>query len=298
MIEKLISGLWINRRKKADPSALAAVEGKTPVVVVTGGSRGIGLAIATRFAAAGRNVALVARNEAGLADGATRIKENTGQEPLLIPLDITDTAALEKITQQVSDSGGYIDILVNNAGAGTGGKFVKAPEAEIANIIDVNVMALTQLTRQVLPEMLARGRGGIINVSSLGGLLPGPYQATYYASKAYVISLTRALAHEVSGHGVRISCVAPGPVKTGFHASLDRQNRALYRYLLPWFSVKTVADSTYRGYLLGHAMIIPGFVYSIVYLIVGLLPYALAVPMVGMLLYPGDQESGSVRSEH
>lgn len=278
---------WIGRRKKVDVAATEAIAGKAPVVVVTGGSRGIGLAIAIRFAKSGQRVALVARDATQLSAAAERVRESTGQLAIAIACDITDPAAAQTIEGRLGEHDCYLDILVNNAGAGVGGKFILRDAAAIENVIDVNVQALTRLTRIVLPEMLARGRGGIINVSSLGGLMPGPYQAVYYASKAYVISFTRALAHETSGRGVRVSCVLPGPVKTGFHDALDGDHRALYRYLLPWVSPERIAASTYRGYNLGHAMIVPGIFNAALYLVIGLLPYTLTVPLVGLLLYPG-----------
>lgn len=287
MVYQYLADRWIGRSRKVEQAAIGAIAGKTPTVVVTGGSRGIGLAIAIRFAMAGRRVALVARDADRLAAAVERLRERTGAVALAISCDVTDPAVAQFIEARLGEHDCYLDVLVNNAGAGVGGKFILQDPDSIENVVELNVQVPTRLTRRVLPGMLDRGRGGIINVSSLGGLMPGPYQSAYYASKAYVISLTRALAYEVRGRGVRISCVAPGPVRTDFHEALDGDHRALYRYLLPWMSPESVAASIYRGYRLGHPVIVPGLVNSALFRIVGLLPYPLIVPLVGLLLYPG-----------
>jgi len=298
VVYQYLADRWIGRRRQVEQVAIDAIDGKTPAVVVTGGSRGIGLAIAIRFALAGRTVALVARDAGQLAAAVESVQERTGQAALAIRCDITDPAAAQIIEARLGEHNCYLEILVNNAGAGIGGEFILQDPASIANVVDLNVQAPTRLTRHVLPGMLDRGRGGIINVSSLGGLMPGPYQSAYYASKAYVISLTRALAHEVRGRGVRISCVAPGPVRTEFHEALDSDHRALYRYLLPWMSPESVAASIYRGYRLGHAVIVPGVVNAGLYRIVGFLPYQLIVPLVGLLLYPGPNGAQQDGARH
>ena len=119
-------------------------------------------------------------------------------------------------------------------------------------LLDLNVRALTALTRHFLDGMRVRGRGGILNVASLGGYTPGPYQAAYYASKAYVLSLTEAMAAETAGEGVRVCALAPGPVDTGFHARMGAEG-AFYRYLLPPASAEAVARAGYRGFALGLA---------------------------------------------
>ncbi|MBU2581686.1 MAG: SDR family oxidoreductase [Alphaproteobacteria bacterium] len=286
MVFQFLSDKWLNRRRKIDADSVAAVEGKSPAVVVTGGSRGIGLAIALQFAKRGHRVALVAINEARLAAASKIIHEATGQIPLTFRCDVGDPQAARRIGKHLDEHDCYLDILVNNAGVGIGGKLILQDIGEIENVIRTNIIALTRLTSHVLPEMLARGRGGVINVSSLGGLMPGPYEAVYYASKAYVVSFTRALASEVSGRGVRVSCVLPGPVKTDFHDALDREKRALYRRLLRWDTPELVGLSTYRGYRSGRKIIVPGVSNALLYSIIGFLPYALTVPVLGLLLDP------------
>ena len=116
---------------------------------------------------------------------------------------------------------------------------------------------MTRLTRTALPDMIARQRGGILNVASLGAYVPGPNQAAYYASKSYVVSLTEAIASEASGQGVRVSALAPGPVDTRFHHDMGA-DRSLYRLVLPSMTPDRVARSAYRGFMFGQRVIVPG----------------------------------------
>lgn len=283
-----VADLWLGRSKQTDADEVARVKSLTPVVVVTGASRGIGLAIALRFAAAGAQVALVGRSPDSLDKARARFTSaGIGKAPVLIACDITGDDAWERIGEALAAAGGYADVFVNNAGLGLSGAFVSQDADDIQALVDTNVSALSRLTRLALPPMLARGRGGIINVASLGGLTPGPYQAAYYASKAYVVSLTRAVSREVAGRGVRVCCVVPGPVNTSFHGAMGAES-ALYRLIVPALSSEQVAASTYRGYCLGHGLIAPGVITSLVSKAIGVIPYPLLVPAVGLLLDPGD----------
>ena len=215
---------WKRRYWQADNDAIAALSGERPAVVVTGGSEGIGLALAKTFAATDRTVLLISR-DSGKLDRARTELENRGHRAILtLPMDLCTSESPARIREFLSNHDCYTDILINSAGIGAAGNFVANDPDELTRLTELNMTALTRLCRAFLPDMLTRGRGGIINVSSLGGFAPGPYQAAYYASKAYVISFTRALAHETRGHGIRIATVAPGPVETLFHARMDGQN--------------------------------------------------------------------------
>ena len=171
----------------------------------------------------------------------------------------------------------------NNAAIGLSGPFALHDDEQLGDLIALNVTALTRLSRKALPEMLQRRRGGILNLASLGGYAPGPHQAAYYASKAYVISLTEALAAEASGFGVRISVVAPGPVDTNFHAAMSADN-ALYRSLLPSLSPERVAASAYRGFIFGQRVIVPHLFNRAMQIALKILPHPLTVPRVAWLL--------------
>ncbi len=255
-----------------------------PSVVVTGASEGIGLAIAHRFAAGtGYPVVMIARRAPPLEAAAREVAERSNVETIALPLDITAPDAADTIETALRTRGLHAEILVNNAGVGLGGDFARHDEADIADLLDLNVRALSLLTRRFLPGMIERASGSIINIASLGGFAPGPYQAAYYASKAYVVSLTRALASEVGGTGVRVVVVAPGPVSTQFHARMGADH-ALYRYLMPALSAQAVANATWRGWKLGFRVIHPGPLTPLTSLLMRVTPWLVLVPIVGWLL--------------
>lgn len=278
-----VADLWIRRRVQASPDALAAVADRVPAVVVTGGSRGIGRALAYRFARAHRTVVLVARDRSALEAAANGLAQATGITAVPVALDVTAPDAPEQLDAALSAAGAYADVLVNNAGVGLAGPFAEQTRERLDGLLMLNVAAATRLMHHVLAPMLARGRGGVLNVGSLGGLVPGPYQAAYYASKAYLVSLTEAVAHEARGRGVRIAVVAPGPVDTSFHRAM-RAEHALYRSVLPALAADTVAASAYRGFAMGRTVIVPGLLPTAAALAVKVLPHALTVPMVAGLL--------------
>lgn len=289
MLRRLLD-MWIGRYARPTPASLDAVAHLRPIVVVTGGSRGIGLALARRFAQAGHDVALVARTLDPLEEAATAIRREFSVDALPLALDITKPDAPRAIDASLAEAGFYLDILVNNAGIGLAGSFHEHAEEDVAQLVDLNVAALTRLMHHALPRLLARGRGGIINLASLGGLSPGPYQAAYYASKAYVISLTEAVAYEVAGHGVRLTAVAPGPVDTGFHEAMGSE-LAFYRQLIVALSPESVARSAYRGYVLGWRLVVPGLFNKLLVIPLRILPHRLLAPLIGWLLHPRAQRT-------
>lgn len=285
-----LADLWIGRRSDPSPEALAAVQGQGPAVVVTGGSRGIGRALAARFARSGRDVLLIAREQGPLEAAAGEISRAAGVRAVPLSLDITRQDAAERLDAALGDSRLYADVLVNNAGLGLAGPFIEHSLPALEALIALNVTAASRLMHHLLPPMLARARGGVLNIGSLGGLVPGPYQAAYYASKAYLVSLTEAVAFEARGRGVRIAVVAPGPVDTTFHRAM-RAESALYRTIVPALGAEAVARSAYRGFMIGRTLIVPGVLPSLAALAVRILPHPLSVPLVGALLDVGSRTS-------
>lgn len=274
---------WRRRWWHPDPAALRAVEGLRPVVVVTGGSEGIGFEIARRFALGGQDVLLIARRQEPLEQAAARIRSEAKVDAAVLPLDVTAPHAIDAIDAALDGRRAYADVVVNNAGIGLSGPFHEHRPEDIERLLALNVSALTRLTRHYLPGMRGRGRGGILNVGSLGGHIPGPNQAVYYASKAYVVSLTEAIAAETAGEGVRVCCLVPGPVDTKFHERMGAEN-ALYRSFVPPASARSVARYAYRGYLLGLRVVIPGLVNPFLALAMRVLPHRIVIPIVGVLL--------------
>lgn len=279
---------WIARHAQPSAAALVAVADLKPAVVVTGGSRGIGLALARRFAKAGHDVAILARNSDALQEAAAAIERNFGVKAHAIVIDVTEPDAPRSLDTQLAERGCYMDVLVNSAGIGLSGRFESHSEKDVVHLLDLNVRALTRWMHHALPAMLARGRGGILNVASLGGLAAGPYQAAYYASKAYVISLTEAAAWENVGKGVRLTVLAPGPVNTSFHEAMGAES-SFYRQLLPALSPERTANSAYSGFVLGRCLIVPGVINTFMAIALRILPHTLLLPLVGWLLRPRDE---------
>ncbi len=226
---------------------------------------------------------MIARDGAAIDAAAKAISDELGVRTLPLALDITQPDAPSQLDAALLDAGLYMDVLVNNAGIGLSGAFAAQDPQEIERVIALNITAATRLMHHALTPMLQRATGGILNVGSLGGFVPGPNQAAYYASKAYLASLTEAVAYEVRGRGVRISVVAPGPVDTTFHRDMRAEN-ALYRAIVPAISADAVARGAYRGYMLGLTVIVPGVLAPLAALAVSLLPHAITLPFVGALL--------------
>lgn len=276
---------WRRRWWRRDPAALSAFEGLRPITVITGGSEGIGFALAQRFARHGHELLLVARTAEKLAQAQRSIAASTGRAVHILALDITGEGAVDRLDAELQRLGGLCDVLVNCAGIGLSGPFADEPEAKVTALVDLNVRALTQLTSHFLRPMLVRGEGGILNLASVGSYGPGPNQAVYYASKAYVLSLTEAIAYETAGMGIRVCALAPGPVRTGFHARMGAR-RALYRAFTPPVSPALVAWLGYWGYRLGARVVWPGLVTPLAALSMRLIPHRILSPIVSTLLSP------------
>ena len=226
-----------------------------PVALITGASAGIGREIARILAVAhDHDLVLTARREAELHALAAELAPATCH---VFPADLADAAAPRALVEAVRTAGLTIDVLVNNAGFGDHGPFSDADLAKMLHMIQVNVTALTELTGLVLPGMLERKKGRILNVGSVAGFQPGPLMAVYYATKAYVNSFSEALANEVAGTGVTVTCLAPGPTESEFDAAAGmtpRRSTALNAVA----DVRAVAAAGVRAMMRGQRLVVTG----------------------------------------
>lgn len=227
-----------------------------PTALVTGASTGIGYELAKLFAADKYNLVLVARSRDRLEKVAAEILANHGVEVKVIAQDLSEPGAPVQLLEKTVGGGATVDILVNNAGFGTFGHFSQSGLAAQLAMMQVNIASLTMLTRLFLDDMLLRKRGRILNVASTAAFQAGPLMAVYYASKAYVLSFSEALANELKGTGVTVTCLCPGPTATEFH---ERAKMMDSRLLIPTrMSVARVARIGYRGLMCGKTLVIPG----------------------------------------
>ena len=227
-------------------------------VVITGASSGIGMALAPLFAARGYELILTARRIEHLQRLAEDLRKVYGATVHVIQMDIAQPYTGEILWRAISAITPDISVLVNNAGAGDAGDFSDESPEDIERMIQLNVSSLTLLTRFVLPGMLARKRGRILNVSSLAGFQPGgPGMAVYYATKGYVLSFSRGIRRELRGSGVSVTALCPGPTATGFEAAAGAQQTRLFHWNRP-MTASEVAQAGYAGMQRGMAVVVPG----------------------------------------
>src|SRR6266403_1281484 len=197
-------------------------------VLVTGASSGIGRALAKCFAAEGCRLILVARKRSALASLADELRKPHGTHSEILTADLAQPDAGARIFRHTETNGTKVDVLVNNAGFGAQGRFGELPVEGQLEMLQVNISALTHLTGLFLPGMIARRRGGVLNVASTAAFQPGPGMAVYYATKAYVLSFSEAVAEELRHSGVTVTALCPGPTRTDFAATADVGNSRLF----------------------------------------------------------------------
>jgi short-subunit dehydrogenase len=229
----------------------------TETVLITGASSGIGRELAGLFAADKAHLILVARSRDRLDEVAAQLRQAHGIEVQVVPMDLARPESPRELFEQLTAQGTSVDVLVNNAGFGALGAFAELPLERQRDMIQVNIMSLVELTRLFLPGMLQRRRGGVLNVGSTAGFQPGPNMAIYYASKAFVNHFSEALAEEVRGSGVAVTCLAPGATETGFAGAAGMENAVLFKSGAV-MDVKTVAQSGYRAFRRSRVLIVPG----------------------------------------
>ena len=224
--------------------------------LVTGGSSGIGFELARLFAADGSDLVLVARDPGRLQEAARRLEAEHGVRVRAVPLDLADPRAPRRLQEELAAEGIRVRTLVNDAGFSLFGPLHRSDPAAQRALVEVNAAALTELTARFLPAMVAAGEGAVLNLASTAAFLPGPLMAAYYASKAFVVSFTVALAVELEGTGVRVSALCPGATRSRFQerggvgASRLFRGRALD-------DPARVAAAGYRGLRRGRTLVFP-----------------------------------------
>jgi short-subunit dehydrogenase len=228
---------------------------KTRWTLVTGASAGIGEELARLFAADGDGVILVARRKGRLEKLARELKRDHGVPVEVVELDLSDAKAPKRLFAWTKKKKIKVHTLVNNAGFGLRGAFAKLDAERQNEMVQLNIAAVTNLARLFLPGMIQRKEGGILNVASMAAFQAGPYMAVYYATKAYVLSFSEALHEEAKPHGVKVSALCPGPVKTEFIEIAGLEGRPRFEDAP---SAESVARAGYDAYRANKAIFIPG----------------------------------------
>ncbi len=216
----------------------------TSVALVTGASSGLGEQFARLFAKDGHPVVLVARSKARLEHLAEELERLHKVKAYVVPMDLTQPSAPKAIEEQVSALGLEVDWLVNNAGFGSNGPFLDLDRDNEVGMVQVNCAALLELSHRFGRGMRERKRGRILNIASTAGFQPGPFMATYYATKAFVVSFSEGLAHELQGTGVTVTCYCPGATLTEFGARSGNQDSMLFKQP----GVPSAAEVAHRAY--------------------------------------------------
>src|SRR5215207_7550380 len=246
--------------------------------LVTGASGGIGEELARLFAADGHDLVLLARSRDKLARLAEELVGRHGVAARVVASDLARPEAPREVFEELNAGGVTVDALVNNAGFGSYGLFAETDLKSELDLLQVNVVALTHLSKLFLPGMIARRRGYLMNVASTAAFQPGPLMAVYYASKAYVLSFSEALANECAGTGVVVSALCPGPTETGFVAAAGMGDSKLFDRAV--MDARTVAVEGYRGLLAGKTVVIPGFRNNLLARSIGFFPRDLVTRVV------------------
>ena len=250
-----------------------------PVAVITGASEGIGEAFARVFAAAGHDLALVARRRERLDRLADEIAGTGRPRPLVVALDLAPPGAETTLADALVAAGAQTRFLVNNVGYGIVGRFAGSDAGPQLGMIDLNVRALAALTHRLLPDIVA-AKGGILNVASIAAYAPGPGMSVYYASKAFVLSFTEALAEELSGQGVRVTALCPGPILTGFQARAGFDAPTVNSMGPASIPAHVAAQAGYDALMAGRRVIVPGRAAKVLARAMAWIPHAVLLPQL------------------
>ena len=261
-------------------------ETRRQTALITGASSGIGLELARLFAADGYDLVLVARRTQPLKKLAEELHAQHGVSIRSYSRDLSEPHAADELWVDLTKAGITVDALVNNAGAGLYGPLADTDAEALQRLVQLNVASLTALTRLALPGMLQRRWGRVLNVASVAGYQPGgPRMAAYYATKSYVLSFSKGLAGELSGSGVSVTALCPGPTSTSFEERSGASDTVLYRRV-PSMTARAVARAGYRGMKWRLKVVIPGLLAKIFAFAGELPPRRIALEVNRWLLKP------------
>jgi short-subunit dehydrogenase len=258
--------------------------GSRPVALVTGASSGIGADLARELARDGYDLIVTGRRVEPMETLAEELKAH-GASTIVIAADLSQAGAAARLIEEIESQRVTIDVLINNAGVGAHGRFDQADPVRIGEMLQVNIVALTELTRLLLPGMIDRRSGRVMLVASTASFQPGPQMAVYCASKAYVLSFGEAIAYELRGTGVTVTTLCPGATATNFSKVADTERMPLFKSsLTPVMSSAEVARIGYQGLKAGRRVVITGLLNKIVAITGRLAPRAVSLPVASSMM--------------
>jgi uncharacterized protein len=258
-----------------------AAEMRPSLALVTGASSGIGLEMSKVLAKDHCDLILVARDKKKLEQVAAEIRKSHAVDVTVISQDLALPNGPSELVKKVTELGKPVDILINNAGYGDFGPFAEAAEDRILGMIQVNIIALTRLTRAFLPSMIKRGNGKVLNVASTAAFQPGPLMAVYYASKAFVLSFSEAIANELSGTGVTVTALCPGPTESGFQQAAKMEgSKLLSSKMVTMMTSVNVAEQGIDAMKKGRRIIVTGLANKMMAFSVRLAPRGMLTQLV------------------
>lgn len=232
------------------------------LALITGATGGIGLELSKIAAVNGVNLVLVARSAENLKKVKEDIESLFPVKVTIYPVDLSVINSCERFVNHLIEHDMIPDILINNAGFGDYGKYWETSWEKELSMINLNIIALSEITKKILPHMIKKGSGRILNLASIAAFMPGPMMTTYYASKAFVLSYSQALNEELKGTGITVTCLCPGPVATGFELASGLEATKLFKRM-PVTNPMSVAKYGYCAMMRGQAIAIHGILYRI-----------------------------------
>ena len=262
---------------------------KDSYALVTGASSGMGYEYAKLFAKDGKNIVVLARSRDKLEGLKTDLEKEHGTKVMVLVKDLSDPKAPQEVLSELEKAGINIDVLVNNAGYDVYGKFQDTDWQREADMIQVNVLALTQLTKLFLKKMLEKKSGKILNISSTVGFMPSPWSSVYGGTKHYVLGFSNAIAHELKGTGVSVTCFCPGNTKTLFFKRAGAEDSKADKQKVMQMDAATAAKHAYRALKSGKTTATAGLLYSMMMWGTRLLPRNMSCSICNSVMQPANR---------